>query len=127
VKKSKSKPAKLPYHCSFCGKGYDQIHALVGGGPSAFICNECVALCNIMSLRNIVPRSLDEWRRLPPELKSDQSAWSCRRTFGPHYLIAACTRDSWEYTHAPEADVVWWSVPFNHPIVPTRPKTWPRR
>ncbi len=31
-------------HCSFCGKSNEQVHRLVAG-PSAYICNECIALC----------------------------------------------------------------------------------
>ena len=32
-------------HCSFCGKSDDEGVKLVAG-PSVFICNECVELCN---------------------------------------------------------------------------------
>ena len=31
--------------CSFCGKTQDQVKKLIAG-PNAFICNECVELCN---------------------------------------------------------------------------------
>lgn len=31
--------------CSFCGKGQDEVKKLIAG-PSVFICNECVDLCN---------------------------------------------------------------------------------
>lgn len=31
-------------HCSFCGKERQQVKYLVQG-PSVFICDECVALC----------------------------------------------------------------------------------
>ena len=31
--------------CSFCGKGHDEVKKLIAG-PSVYICNECVALCN---------------------------------------------------------------------------------
>jgi ATP-dependent Clp protease ATP-binding subunit ClpX len=31
--------------CSFCGKSQSQVKALIAG-PSAYICNECAALCN---------------------------------------------------------------------------------
>lgn len=33
-----------PPVCSVCGKGTNQVRAMVAG-PSAHICNECVALC----------------------------------------------------------------------------------
>ena len=31
--------------CSFCGKTQDEVKKLVAG-PTVYICNECVALCN---------------------------------------------------------------------------------
>ena len=31
--------------CSFCGKGHDEVKKLIAG-PSVYICNECVSLCN---------------------------------------------------------------------------------
>ena len=38
------KEESLP-KCSFCGKGHDEVQKLIAG-PSVYICNECVALCN---------------------------------------------------------------------------------
>ncbi len=38
------KDENLP-KCSFCGKGHDEVTKLIAG-PSVYICNECVALCN---------------------------------------------------------------------------------
>jgi len=38
------KDESLP-KCSFCGKGHDEVKKLIAG-PSVYICNECVALCN---------------------------------------------------------------------------------
>jgi hypothetical protein len=32
-------------HCSFCGKGQDQVSRLVAG-PGVYICDACVGLCN---------------------------------------------------------------------------------
>lgn len=31
--------------CSFCGKGHDEVKKLIAG-PTVYICNECVELCN---------------------------------------------------------------------------------
>ncbi len=42
--KSKSKNEKLLY-CSFCGKSQHEVKKLIAG-PSVFICDECVDLCN---------------------------------------------------------------------------------
>lgn len=40
---NENKPDKL--HCSFCGKAQDEVKKLIAG-PSVYICNECVDLCN---------------------------------------------------------------------------------
>jgi len=41
---SKTTDEKLMY-CSFCGKSQHEVHKLIAG-PSVFICDECVDLCN---------------------------------------------------------------------------------
>src|SRR5271163_3124254 len=33
------------YHCSFCGKSQHEVRKLIAG-PSVYVCDECVALCN---------------------------------------------------------------------------------
>jgi ATP-dependent Clp protease ATP-binding subunit ClpX len=43
-KKGKSDDGKLLY-CSFCGKSQHEVRKLIAG-PSVFICDECVELCN---------------------------------------------------------------------------------
>ena len=32
-------------HCSFCGKAQKEVKKLIAG-PTVYICNECVDLCN---------------------------------------------------------------------------------
>ncbi len=32
-------------HCSFCGKSQKEVRVLIAG-PTVFICNDCVDLCN---------------------------------------------------------------------------------
>ncbi len=41
----KNEPAATQLKCSFCGKNQDEVKKLIAG-PSVFICNECVDLCN---------------------------------------------------------------------------------
>src|ERR1700687_3505407 len=41
----KKEHTTTPLKCSFCGKGQDEVKKLIAG-PSVFICNECVDLCN---------------------------------------------------------------------------------
>ena len=43
-KKNKSKGSSLLY-CSFCGKNQEEVRKLIAG-PSVFICDECVDLCD---------------------------------------------------------------------------------
>ncbi|MEW6068204.1 MAG: ATP-dependent Clp protease ATP-binding subunit ClpX [Nitrospirota bacterium] len=45
--------------CSFCGKGHDEVKKLIAG-PTVFICNECVELCN-----EIIADSLHEEIKSP--------------------------------------------------------------
>ena len=47
--------SKTPqFHCSFCGKGQDQVRKLVAG-PDVYICDECIGLCN-----DIIIEELDD-------------------------------------------------------------------
>ncbi len=46
VTKIMSDDVKIPVRCSFCGKGSKEVAKLIAG-PSIFICNECVALCQL--------------------------------------------------------------------------------
>ena len=46
-------PAKVLY-CSFCGKSQHEVRKLIAG-PSVFICDECVELCN-----DIIREELEE-------------------------------------------------------------------
>lgn len=39
------KKKKESFSCSFCGKSQDEVKKLIAG-PSVFICNECIELCN---------------------------------------------------------------------------------
>jgi ClpX C4-type zinc finger protein len=55
-------------HCSFCGKSQNEVTKLIAG-PTVFICNECIAICNHI-LAGTVPES-------PPP------RWSGHRTSTP--------------------------------------------
>jgi ATP-dependent Clp protease ATP-binding subunit ClpX len=51
--KDSNKDSKILY-CSFCGKGQNEVRKLIAG-PSVFICEECVDLCN-----NIIDEELND-------------------------------------------------------------------
>jgi ATP-dependent Clp protease ATP-binding subunit ClpX len=42
---TEKKDHTAPIKCSFCGKGQEEVKKLIAG-PSVYICNECVDLCN---------------------------------------------------------------------------------
>jgi ATP-dependent Clp protease ATP-binding subunit ClpX len=53
--------------CSFCGKAQNEVRKLIAG-PTVYICDECVELCNdIISEETEVEHSLDEKRRRLPK------------------------------------------------------------
>jgi len=55
---------KLLY-CSFCGKSQHEVRKLIAG-PSVFVCDECVDLCNDIIREEIQEKSADkEERKLP--------------------------------------------------------------
>ena len=39
--------------CSFCGKSKDSVRKFISG-PSVYICNECIALCNEILAKEIL-------------------------------------------------------------------------
>lgn len=60
------------HHCSFCGKTQNEVERLIAG-PSAYICNECVALCHdILEESAPIKESRGDFKKLPTpkELKA---------------------------------------------------------
>ena len=60
TKESSGDKGKLLY-CSFCGKSQHEVRKLIAG-PSVFICDECVDLCNDI-IREEVQESSSESSR----------------------------------------------------------------
>ncbi len=48
------------FHCSFCGKSQHEVRKLIAG-PSVYVCDECVALCN-----DIINEEVREDKTTPP-------------------------------------------------------------
>ena len=40
-----TKPPRVQYRCSFCGKSQEQVHRLIAGPGGVYICDECIDLC----------------------------------------------------------------------------------
>ena len=51
-------------HCSFCGKNQNEVNKLIAG-PSVFICDECVDLCNEIIRDELEEKSLKSRESLP--------------------------------------------------------------
>ncbi|MDY6982406.1 MAG: ATP-dependent Clp protease ATP-binding subunit ClpX [Pseudomonadota bacterium] len=62
--KSKDDSGKLLY-CSFCGKSQHEVRKLIAG-PSVFVCDECVDLCNDIIREEIQEKSPDNRKRKLP-------------------------------------------------------------
>ena len=69
-KGSKPKENKILY-CSFCGKGQNEVQKLIAG-PSVYICEECVDLCNNIIEEELNTNETNEDLTLykPKEIKS---------------------------------------------------------
>lgn len=62
-KKGDQENGKLLY-CSFCGKSQHEVKKLIAG-PSVFICDECVELCNDIIREELQEQSVSEDSSLP--------------------------------------------------------------
>lgn len=62
-KSSKSDGGKILY-CSFCGKSQHEVRKLIAG-PSVFICDECVELCNDIIREELEEKSTAARSKLP--------------------------------------------------------------
>ena len=51
-------------HCSFCGKNQNEVAKLIAG-PSVFICDECVDLCNEIISDELEEKSSKSKEKLP--------------------------------------------------------------
>ena len=56
-------------HCSFCRKSQHEVRKLIAG-PTVFICDECVELCNDICGWKII-RPADERTKITPKVRYD--------------------------------------------------------
>ena len=66
----KGEDGKLLY-CSFCGKSQHEVRKLIAG-PSVFICDECVELCNDIIREEMQEKSSGESSKLPKPQEINQ-------------------------------------------------------
>jgi len=53
-------------YCSFCGKSQHEVRKLIAG-PSVYICDECVELCNDIIREELDEANLDKHEKLHPK------------------------------------------------------------
>jgi hypothetical protein len=58
--KCADKASQQSLYCSFCGKDSASVKALIAG-PTVFICNECVDVCNQCLGSEVVPVKNADW------------------------------------------------------------------
>lgn len=51
-------------YCSFCGKSQHEVKKLIAG-PSVYVCNECIDLCNEILREEEMAKAMDEQKKLP--------------------------------------------------------------
>ena len=68
----KGEDGKLLY-CSFCGKSQHEVRKLIAG-PSVFVCDECVELCNDIIREEMQEKTATGGEKLPkPQEINDSS------------------------------------------------------
>lgn len=83
--------AKDNLHCSFCGKGQKEVKKLIAG-PTVYICNECVDLCNEIiedeDAQQIDKKEIDGIPR-PQEIKMHLDSYVIGQEEAKKYLSVA--------------------------------------
>ena len=83
--------AKDNLHCSFCGKGQKEVKKLIAG-PTVYICNECVDLCNEIiedeDVQQIDKKEIDDIPR-PQEIKMHLDSYVIGQEEAKKYLSVA--------------------------------------
>ncbi|MBH1966041.1 MAG: ATP-dependent Clp protease ATP-binding subunit ClpX [Comamonadaceae bacterium] len=75
----KGSSSEKTLYCSFCGKSQHEVKKLIAG-PSVFICDECIDLCNDI-IRDELPATTE------PEARSDLPTPSDIKSNLDHYVI----------------------------------------
>lgn len=71
-KRKESGSGKLLY-CSFCGKSQHEVRKLIAG-PSVYICDECVDLCNDIireEIKEVMPKRDGDELPTPQEIRNN--------------------------------------------------------
>jgi ATP-dependent Clp protease ATP-binding subunit ClpX len=91
--KKTSGSADKTLHCTFCGKNQAEVRKLIAG-PSVFICDECIDLCNDI-IRDELPAEADAKKAergdlpTPTEIKATLDAYVIGQTAAKRMLAVA--------------------------------------
>ncbi|MBY6063485.1 ATP-dependent protease ATP-binding subunit ClpX [Pseudidiomarina sediminum] len=80
-----------PLFCTFCGKSQHEVRKLIAG-PSVFICDECVDLCNDIlaeEIKNIAPSEGSDKLPTPHEIRAHLDAYVIGQEFAKRVLAVA--------------------------------------
>ncbi|RUO61948.1 ATP-dependent protease ATP-binding subunit ClpX [Pseudidiomarina insulisalsae] len=80
-----------PLFCTFCGKSQHEVRKLIAG-PSVFICDECVELCNDIldeEIKNIAPSETSDQLPTPREIRNHLDAYVIGQEFAKRVLAVA--------------------------------------
>jgi hypothetical protein len=106
------------YRCSFCQKSQDEVRKLVAG-PTVYICNECIHLCNDIVAEELAEEAGDE--ESDPARAAASAAPQALATVVPPQLTAVNPADCQEHcwhahvvghppAHGPHAHLGWVAI-----------------
>jgi len=100
--KSGDDGGKLLY-CSFCGKSQHEVRKLIAG-PSVFICDECVDLCNDIIREEVQEAGSDanqDHLPVPQEINAILDEYVIGQTRAKNVLAVAVYNDYKRLRHSP--------------------------